>query len=109
MTADVFMPRKALHALLDRMAAGMPVIGPTGRTGPRGLARFGRLDGAADLAEEYTTTTLPPKPETRAEASCVPVRPRAARGVGVVEAPRGTLFHEYVFDASGVCEHANLV
>lgn len=30
-------------------------------------------------------------------------------GVGVVEAPRGTLFHEYSYDQNGLCTEANLV
>jgi F420-non-reducing hydrogenase large subunit len=30
-------------------------------------------------------------------------------GVGVVEAPRGTLFHHYVTDARGIVERANLI
>ena len=31
------------------------------------------------------------------------------RGVGVVEAPRGTLFHDYLIDADGLVEKANLI
>lgn len=36
------------------------------------------------------------------------VTPRAGNGVGVVEAPRGILFHRYVFDDEGKCESANI-
>lgn len=36
------------------------------------------------------------------------VTPRAGEGAGAVEAPRGVLFHRYVFDAAGVCVKANL-
>lgn len=36
-----------------------------------------------------------------------PAVPKAGRGVGVVEAPRGTLFHEYEFDGNGICTYAN--
>ncbi len=45
----------------------------------------------------------------RVEDEQVPVVPRSGRGVGVVEAPRGTLFHEYSFDEEGKCLEANLV
>ena len=45
----------------------------------------------------------------RAEDELAPVRPRSGRGVGAVEAPRGTLFHEYSFDEQGKCLEANLV
>lgn len=37
------------------------------------------------------------------------VTPRAGRGVGVAEVPRGILFHEYEFDDEGTCQSANLV
>lgn len=34
---------------------------------------------------------------------------KAGRGIGVVEAPRGTLFHDYVYDEDGVCTGANAI
>lgn len=37
------------------------------------------------------------------------VTPRAARGVGCVEAPRGTLFHDYETDANGIVTNVNLI
>jgi len=39
----------------------------------------------------------------------VPVKPRAARGVGSVEAPRGTLIHDYETDEEGRMLRANLL
>ncbi len=39
----------------------------------------------------------------------VPVTPRAARGVGCVEAPRGTLFHDYETDEKGIVTNVNLI
>jgi F420-non-reducing hydrogenase large subunit len=39
----------------------------------------------------------------------VPVRFRGGRGVGHVEAPRGTLFHDYEIDERGIVRAANLV
>ncbi len=42
--------------------------------------------------------------ETRAK-----VTPRAARGVGCVEAPRGTLIHDYETDAEGMVTNVNLI
>jgi F420-non-reducing hydrogenase large subunit len=39
----------------------------------------------------------------------VPVTPRAARGVGVVEAPRGTLIHDYTTDDKGMITKCNLI
>ncbi|MFH0907992.1 MAG: Ni/Fe hydrogenase subunit alpha [bacterium] len=37
------------------------------------------------------------------------VTPRAARGIGCVEAPRGTLFHDYETDANGIVTNVNLI
>ncbi|MFV2040593.1 MAG: Ni/Fe hydrogenase subunit alpha [Candidatus Hydrothermarchaeales archaeon] len=37
------------------------------------------------------------------------VEPRAARGVGVVEAARGTLFHDYETDDKGIVTNVNLI
>jgi F420-non-reducing hydrogenase large subunit len=39
----------------------------------------------------------------------VSVTPRAARGVGVVEAPRGTLIHDYTTDDRGMLTACNLI
>ncbi len=37
------------------------------------------------------------------------VEPRAGRGVGCVEAPRGTLIHDYETDANGILTNVNLI
>lgn len=37
------------------------------------------------------------------------VTPRAARGVGSVEAPRGTLIHDYTTDANGIVTDCNII
>ncbi len=37
------------------------------------------------------------------------VRPRAGRGVGAVEAPRGALFHDYTYDEDGRITAANCI
>ncbi len=39
----------------------------------------------------------------------VPVKPKNTESVGVVEAPRGTLIHDYKADENGMIEDANLV
>lgn len=44
-----------------------------------------------------------------AEDEQAAVAPVAGTGVGAVEAPRGTLFHEYAYDANGTCTDANLI
>jgi sulfhydrogenase subunit alpha len=39
----------------------------------------------------------------------VKVKVKAGRGIGSVEAPRGILFHDYTFDANGICTKANCI
>ena len=48
-------------------------------------------------------------PEITSTETRVPVRPRAARGVGCVEAPRGTLIHDYETDENGLLVDVNLI
>jgi len=52
------------------------------------------------LLEDHDITNT----ETR-----VKVTPRAARGVGCTEAPRGTLIHDYTTDADGMVTNVNLI
>ncbi|MDI6807424.1 MAG: Ni/Fe hydrogenase subunit alpha [Candidatus Eisenbacteria bacterium] len=39
----------------------------------------------------------------------IPVKPRAARGIGCTEAPRGTLIHDYETDENGIVTNVNLI
>ena len=48
-------------------------------------------------------------PEITSRDTRVSVTPRAARGIGVVEAPRGTLIHDYTTDEDGLLTHVNLI
>jgi len=43
------------------------------------------------------------------DEAMVEVKPKAGRGVGAVEAPRGLLIHDYTYDDDGRIEKANLV
>jgi len=48
-------------------------------------------------------------PEITSENTRAPVEPRAGRGVGVVEASRGTLIHDYEADENGMVKDVNLI
>ena len=48
-------------------------------------------------------------PEITSTETRVPVTPRAARGIGCVEAPRGTLIHDYETDEDGMVTNINLI
>jgi len=43
------------------------------------------------------------------DKAMVEVKPKAGRGVGAVEAPRGLLIHDYKYDDDGKIEKANLI
>jgi F420-non-reducing hydrogenase large subunit len=67
-------------------------------------ARLIELLYNAELAVELLND-----PEITGRETRVPVKPRAARGVGCVEAPRGTLIHDYETDAEGMVTNVNLI
>jgi F420-non-reducing hydrogenase large subunit len=48
-------------------------------------------------------------PEITSRETRIAVTPRAARGVGCVEAPRGTLIHDYETDEKGIVTNMNLI
>jgi len=48
-------------------------------------------------------------PQITSTETRVKVTPRAARGVGCVEAPRGTLINDYTTDADGMITNVNLI
>jgi F420-non-reducing hydrogenase large subunit len=55
------------------------------------------------------TVRLLEDPEITSTETRVKVTPRAARGVGSVEAPRGTLIHDYETDSDGLITNVNLI
>ncbi len=50
------------------------------------------------LAMDFTEENLTPN-----------VTPKAGRGVGLTEVPRGLLVHDYTYDEDGVCQSANCI
>ncbi len=61
------------------------------------------------LYNAENTIRLLGDPEITSTHTRVPVTPRAARGIGHTEAPRGTLIHEYETDADGMVTNVNLI
>ncbi len=37
------------------------------------------------------------------------IKPKAGRGIGAVEVPRGMLIHDYLYDENGILKEANCV
>ena len=48
-------------------------------------------------------------PEITNRETRIPVTPRAAKGIGCIEAPRGTLIHDYETDEKGLITNLNLI
>ena len=67
-------------------------------------ARLIELIYVCERAIEILTDHEITDPEVR-----TPAVPRAGRGVGCVEAPRGTLIHDYLTDESGCIVKANMI
>jgi len=61
------------------------------------------FDESKKLVDQLLTMDL-------SEATLAPnVVPKAGRGIGVAEVPRGTLVHDYTYNDSGICTKANCV
>jgi F420-non-reducing hydrogenase large subunit len=71
------------------------------------LFHWARLIELVECAERVVG--LLEDPEITNENTRVPVKPRAGRGIGVVEASRGTLIHDYETDENGITKDVNLI
>jgi F420-non-reducing hydrogenase large subunit len=71
------------------------------------LYHWARLIELLYAAERATELLM--DPELTDFNTRVAVKPRAGRGVGVVEAPRGTLIHDYETDEKGLVRNVNIV
>jgi len=63
------------------------------------------IDDSVRLIDELEAAGL----KTQSEYHKPEVKVKAGRGVGAVEVPRGILFHDYTYNAKGVCTKANCV
>jgi F420-non-reducing hydrogenase large subunit len=71
------------------------------------LYHYARLIELVQCAEE--AVMLLEDPEITSREVRVKIEPREARGVGCVEAPRGTLIHDYTTDKDGLITNVNLI
>ena len=63
------------------------------------------VEDSIRLINELESAGLKPQPDYHKPDTKV----KAGRGVGAVEVPRGILFHDYTYNAKGVCTKANCV
>ena len=71
------------------------------------LYHYARLIELLQSAE--TVVELLNDPEITSTDIRVPITPKAGRGIGCIEAPRGTLIHDYTCDAQGLITNVNLI
>jgi F420-non-reducing hydrogenase large subunit len=71
------------------------------------LYHYARLIELVQCAEE--AVQLLEDPEITSREVRTKIAPREARGVGCVEAPRGTLIHDYETDKDGLIKSVNLI
>jgi len=100
--ADAMATPKAQEAFEEykKVLGGLPVH----HTLANHWARVVELLYAAERMKELADDPGITDPEVRVLPTEIPVE-----GIGVVEAPRGTLFHHYRTDPNGVIEQANLI
>ncbi|MEO2153747.1 MAG: Ni/Fe hydrogenase subunit alpha [Aquificota bacterium] len=92
---------KETKKLISQMKTKFPSENPFHQN----VARAVELIEARSLALDYIDTLLsdyPSKPH-------IELKPKKGRGFGVVEAPRGTLYHTYEFDENGYCTNSNII
>ncbi len=80
-----------------------PSFNPFSNTTAQIVEMIHCVEDAMNLIDQFLSTDYPADPDV------LEVTPISGRGVGAVEAPRGTLFHEYEYDGKGKCISANMV
>ncbi|MFW5946640.1 MAG: Ni/Fe hydrogenase subunit alpha [Candidatus Natronoplasma sp.] len=63
------------------------------------------VEDSIEIIEELLDKGL----EEQGEYNAPEIEPKAGRGIGAVEVPRGILFHDYTYDENGKCTEANCV
>lgn len=63
------------------------------------------VEDSIRLINELENAGLQPQPDYNKPD----IKVKAGRGVGAVEVPRGILFHDYTYNAKGICTKANCV
>ena len=102
--ARVNLFKDRLNPIAKELLKNSPIKFPSDNPFHNNLAQALEIvhyaEEAIKIAEELSATL---KDEEK------PKQTKAGTGVGVVEAPRGTLIHEYTVDENGVVKEANLI
>jgi coenzyme F420-reducing hydrogenase alpha subunit len=96
---------KQLHPKAKKVAAALKLQAPCHNPFMINAAQIVETvhcyEESLSLLSQLTSNPLKDEP--------IDVRPRAGRGVGACEVPRGILFHDYTYDESGTMAAANLI
>jgi coenzyme F420-reducing hydrogenase alpha subunit len=90
---------KTARELLERSGITIPSKNPFHNNIAQAIELVHCIEHAIDILENIKLV-----PE-----QVVQIKPRAGIGVGALEVPRGTLWHEYEIDATGKILHANII
>jgi F420-non-reducing hydrogenase large subunit len=88
------------HDQLYELFGGKPIHDPIAYNLARSTEMVSVVEQAITLIED---------PVLQDDNYRIPVEPRAGEGIGVVEAPRGTLFHNYWTNDDGIITKVNIV
>ncbi len=88
-------------ALLKSSGIKIPSFSTFHNNAAQALEMVHFCDRGIETLEEYAERGM--KPET------VKIRPKAGEGIAACEAPRGTLYHHYRFNAGGKTTYANIM
>lgn len=100
-----------LHPEAQRIAATLGLVAPCHNPFMNNVAQLVECvhvinDGLVKIDE---LVAVAPAPHAHQQPPLAVVEPRAGRGVGAVEVPRGILFHDYEYDSAGRIVRANCV
>ena len=91
-----------LAAAADRLDLRFPADNPMDNNPAQAVELIGDLEHAAQIIDQLLRDGI-------ADELPVEVRPRAATGTGITEAPRGLLIHSYTYDAEGRIVSADVI
>jgi sulfhydrogenase subunit alpha len=95
------LPGRGL-ALVEELGISLPSRDPLDNNKAQAVELALDVDRAVELVDRLLEQGLEPEPP-------VEVRPRAATGTVVTEAPRGILLHSYTYDDAGRITHADVI
>jgi coenzyme F420-reducing hydrogenase alpha subunit len=90
---------KSAKRMLKLSGIKLPSINPFHNNIAQAIELMQCIEHAMDICENHKLKQEP-----------VPnIKPKAGTGIGVTEAPRGTLWHEYTLDGKGIITKANII